>query len=139
MKRSKIAAWIAAAFFVVWLIIFWAIADHPVPAGFPLIIIPDLICAVVVYLRVDTYVAWSRTRKKLRRLLALRDGLAAGLVVAVIVSLMPGRGDSGIPLRLFDYIMMFVMMSFLGTANAAAVYILSALLSRKRPAPDSAA
>ena len=102
MKRSKIATWIAIAFFVLCLTFLWAIADHPVPAGFPIVIIPDLICAVIVYLRVDTYIAWSRERRKGRRLLALRDGLAAGIVTAIIILLIPQNRDPEIPLQLFD-------------------------------------
>jgi hypothetical protein len=137
MKRSKIAAWIAAAFFFLWLIIFYAIADHPLPRGFPLVVIPDLVCAVVVYLRVDAYIAWSRARRKLRWLLALRDGFAASLVTALIIALVPGRGDPAIPLQLIDYTMLFVMLSILGAANAIGVYILSALLSRRTSAASN--
>ena len=52
-KLASVA--IALAFFVGWLTILYAGADHPSPPGFIVVILMDLVAAFVVYRRVLVY------------------------------------------------------------------------------------
>jgi len=132
MRRSRTAVWIAAAFFLGWLLILWAGADHPPPPGFIVVVLVDLACAVVVYLRVDAYIAWARVRRRRRLLLALRDGAAAGLVVALIVVLLPGGVEPSVQPGPIDAAIWFAILGTGGAANAVCVYALSAWATRRR-------
>ena len=52
---------IAAGFFVVWVGILYAGADHPPPLGFIRLVLLCLLAAGIVYLRVPTYLVLCPT------------------------------------------------------------------------------
>ena len=126
-KRSIINA---AVFFVLWSLFAYAIADHPVPSGFPWVFLGTAVGAAVVHWRVPTYIAWQRTRRRGRRWRAILDGLIAG-VVMLAISLLMGRGKSEVPMRTFDYVVLFVLMIGFGLFNAVVVYGVNALIERR--------
>ena len=131
MNKRKIAFVVASGFFFIWFGILYAGADHPPPPGFIWIIILDLVCSLVVYFRVSTYIDWSTTRKKYRLFHALLDGLSAGIVVAIISILIPSEREPHVPLVLIDYLLWFAALGAVGAANAMLVYGISAYLSKK--------
>lgn len=55
MTPKKIAILIATLFFLFWVVVLYAGADHPPPHGFLWIILADFVCAGVVFLRVPAY------------------------------------------------------------------------------------
>ena len=96
-KRNKLALIIAAGFFLFWLTVLYAGADHPPPPGFILVVLYGLACSVVVFLRTRTYIDWISAQKKKRLLRVFADGLAAGLVMALIAILASGSGEPSNP------------------------------------------
>ena len=131
MNKRKIAIVIASGFFFIWLGILYAGADHPPPPGFIWTIILDLVCSLVVYFRVSTYIDWSNTRKKYRLFYPLFDGLSAGIVIALITMLIPSEREPHVRLVLIDYLIWFAALGAVGAANAMLVYGISATLSKK--------
>ena len=87
-----------------------------------MIVILDLACAALVYARVPTYINWYLDRKKDRLPLVLLEGLVAGLGVALIVLLYPGRGEPSVTPRAVDTIIWFAVLGIVGMASAVAVY-----------------
>ena len=121
MNPRNTARLIAAAFFLFWLSVFYAVADHPLPSGFIQIVLLVLVCAAIVYARLGAYIKWSHTRRKHRRLLALRDGLAAGLVIALLMLLLPGRSQPGVQPRPIDGVIWAAVLGTVGAVNALGV------------------
>jgi hypothetical protein len=74
----------AVIFFLVWLVILYAGADHPPPPGFIFVVLLDLVAAGLVYWRVPFYMAWIASRRRNALLFVVLDGLVAGLACAAI-------------------------------------------------------
>ena len=54
----------AVLFFLFWLIVLYAGADHPPSPGFVAGVLLDLIAAGLVYWRVPIYLAWIASRRR---------------------------------------------------------------------------
>ncbi|MCP4213252.1 MAG: hypothetical protein GY765_01290, partial [bacterium] len=97
MTTKKIGVYLAFGFFIVWLGILLAGADHPPPMGFLWIILLDFVAAWLVYVHVPTYVNWLATNKKNRLLRVLLDGVSVGFVFAAFVIILnPKGGEPGV-------------------------------------------
>ena len=132
MTKKNFSLAIAIGFFVIWLAILYAGADHPPPPGFILIIFFDLVCSVLVYFRVNTYVNWIKAHKKKRFRQALLDGLSVGLVIAFITMLFPKQPEPGFPSPgLLENIIWFLVMGTMGAVNAIIVYGVTVFFSRR--------
>jgi hypothetical protein len=130
LNQKKIALSIAAVFFFGWLGILLAGSDRPPPPPFLLIVLIDLLAAVVVYWRVPTYMAWSRTGRSYRLLQALGEGFVAGLLIALVVLLTPWSGEPSVRPGLTDHLIWFAVLGSVGAGNAVAIYGASAYLSK---------
>jgi hypothetical protein len=62
---------------------------------------------------------------------ALREGLSAGIVIAVISILIPNEREPYVRLVLSDYLIWFTALGAIGAANSTLVYGISATLSKK--------
>lgn len=123
---------IAGCFFVFWLAILYAGADHPPPPGFIVLIILDLGCSFLVYYRVSTYLEWSRIKYNKRLPRVVLDGLVAGLAVALMSVIVPGGGEpSAPPLEFIDKMIWFAVLGSIGSFNSLSIYLLVAFLSKK--------
>lgn len=131
LTEKRFALVIASGFFCVWLAILYAGADHPPPPGFVLLIVLDLAAAGGVYVRIPTYVRWSRTRRSHRLLLAVMDGLAAGLLIALVTQLTPIGGEPSVEPGLMAYVIWYAVLGAVGAANAVFIYALSVLFSKR--------
>lgn len=121
----------AIGFFVFWLGVLYAGADHPPPTGFLWAILLDLLATALVYIRVPTYLNWARSRTPLRVLRALRDGAAVGLIFATVALSLPGTGEPGIHPTFVDRILWFLILAAVGSGNAGVTYGLCAMLARR--------
>lgn len=126
----KAAGATAAGFFLIWLGILYAGADHPPPPGFLLLVVLDLIAAIAVFLRVPVYGSWSRARRRHRIVRVLCEGLVCGLLVAAAVALAPFGGEPSRAGPGAAYLIWFAIAGAAGAANAIAVYGCSALFAR---------
>lgn len=72
----------AVIFFLFWLVVLYAGADHPPPPGFVAVVLLDLAAAALVYWRVPVYWTWLATHGSRALPLVVRDGLVAGLLFA---------------------------------------------------------
>jgi len=93
MHTSRLPLAIATAFALFWLVVLYLGADHPPPIGFLWLVATVMICAVVVYWRFPTYMAWSRQGKLVSAGRAALEGTVAGLAVVLIFLI--GHGFSG--------------------------------------------
>lgn len=131
MEHKTIARIIAIPFFIFWLIVLWMGADKPVPPGFIIVALIDLAAAFVVYWRIPTYLAWHVEEKKLRLLRVLADGLAAGVVIAIFMMLLPGTGDPSAPDPTFvDNLIWMMILGFMGMFNATVIYGIVTVIER---------
>jgi hypothetical protein len=87
--------------------------------------------AWLVYLCLPTYVAWSIARKKNRLLRVVLDGLAAGLVLALILQLIPGVGEPSVTPALANRLSWFALVGGAGAANPLLLYGGSSYLNTK--------
>lgn len=131
MTRNIITRMVAVGFFVVWLGILFAGADHPPPLGFWLVVLLDLVAAWLVYLRLPTYVAWSIARKKNRLFRVLLDGLTTGLALALILQLIPGGGEPSVTPTLGSRLIWFAVVGGVGATNTLLLYGGSSYLNAK--------
>lgn len=123
---------IAVFFFVFWLAILYAGADHPPPPGFIVLIVIDLGCSFIVYYRISTYIQWSRTKYNKRLIRAVLDGLVAGLSVALITVIVPGGGEpSAPPPEFIDKMIWFAVLGTVGSLNSLSIYLIAAFYSKK--------
>ena len=131
MAHKTIAKIIAIPFFIFWLIVLWMGADHPVPPGFIIVALIDLAAAFVVYWRIPTYLQWHIDEKPLRLLRVLADGLAAGVVIAIFMMLLPGTGDPSAPdPTLIDHLIWVMVLGFMGMFNSTLVYGIVTVIER---------
>jgi hypothetical protein len=130
--QDRIRRFFAVGFFLFWLAVLYAGADHPPPPGFLLLVLIDLGCAVVVYYRTGTYQEWIKGRKKNRFWRVLGDGLLTGLVIAALVMIFPGGGEPSAPTPgLLDRLIWFAIVGLMGMVNSLGVYGLLVLLTKK--------
>ena len=87
--------------------------------------------AWLVYLRLPTHVAWSIARKKNRLLRVVLDGLATGLVLALILQLIPGGGEPSVTPALANRLIWFAVVGEAGAANPLLLYGGSSYLNTK--------
>ncbi|MBI1285552.1 MAG: hypothetical protein GC183_14665 [Thiobacillus sp.] len=86
---------VAVACFAAWISILYAGADRPPPRGFAWLVVVALPCAAGVYLRAPVYASWSIAHRPGRLLRVILEGLAAGMVVGLIVLVSPFGGEPG--------------------------------------------
>jgi membrane protease YdiL (CAAX protease family) len=131
--NSKRPTLIAIAFFVIWLAILYAGADHPPPWGFLWLLPLVGAGAVAVYLRIPAYAAWSRSRQPFRLFRVGLEGVAAGSTVGVITLLLPFKGEPSIPSpQITDILIWMVVLMTLGIANAIVLYVLASVFVKTK-------
>ena len=119
-------------FFIFWLAVLYAGADHPPPPGFVAIVFLVGVCALLVYYRVPTYIGWYRQRKPHRLLYVLLDGLVAGAAAGLLVMLLPGGGEPTAVPTVGDRILWFAILGLVGMANSVAVHAANVFAVRWR-------
>jgi hypothetical protein len=128
MTAVQSRAIISAAFAVFWLGVLYAGADHPPPVGFLGLIPLVFLCAAVVYWRLPAYATWSRQRTPQRFSRVALDGLAAGLVIALVASLGIWRHSSVVSWA--SLLVWLCVLGGIGLLNALAVYALAVAVGR---------
>ena len=132
MSAGKLPQIIAAGFFVFWLIVLYGGADHPPPPGFVVVLVIDLCCSLVVYFRVSTYMEWLKTQKEKRVIRVFVDGLAAGVVIAILTMIIPGVREPGVPVpAILERLIWIMVLAIAGAANALIVYGITAFLMKR--------
>jgi hypothetical protein len=121
MTSGSIANRVAGAFFCVWLAIAFAGSDYPPPPGFPLLAGMLLACALLVRLRVPTYLRWQREQARGRIARVIRDG-AAGGAAAYVLLLVFGSGEPGVQHGLLTRLIGAGVTVALGIGNALVAY-----------------
>ena len=81
---TKLRSLNAVIFFLFWLVVVYAGADHPPPPGFVAVVLLDLAAALVCW-RVPVCWTWSATRGCRALSRVVRDGLITGLLFAAVV------------------------------------------------------
>ena len=126
----------AVFFFVFWITILWAGADHPPPVGFWTLIPLVLLASALVFWRVPAYLQWMETRQAGRLFRVAGEGIAAGMAfaaLAILDSLLVGTGESG-ALKLLSsassIALWLVVLPAVGAGNALAIYLVNALVRR---------
>ncbi len=127
---------IAAGFFIVWVGILYAGADHPPPVGFIWLVLLCLLASGIVYLRVPTYANWSATGRRFRLLRVFVDGIVAGILFALIPLLFNGGGEPGIQPTWVDRMIWFAVLAGVGAANAMLIYFFSFVSNRLAQKPQ---
>lgn len=130
MNHRTIGLVFAGGFFVFWMIVLYAGADHPPPLGFLWVVLLDAVAALLVGRRVPTYLAWSLERKPWRWMLAVRDGAVTGLVFGAIPMLLPGTGQPGVHPTSLDRLVWFIVLMSIGSANTLVLYAMSVGVQR---------
>ena len=132
MTSRRWAALVAVSFFVFWLVVLLAGADFPPPPGFVVMVVIVLLCAVMVYRRVPTYVRRQQARLPYRRIMAVGDGLLAGLIVAVAAMLLPFDGEPGIPPPgPREWVIWCAVLAIVGMINAVAIDLATAWMTAR--------
>jgi len=131
VTSKRLAIVLSGAFFVSWLAILYAGADHPPPVGFLWVVLLDLVCAGFVYLRVPTYVAWSAARSSGRWLRAFFDGLVAGLVIALVTMVLNPNGEPSVQPTWIDRTIWLGVLATVGAANSMFLRFCSSLVNRR--------
>ena len=120
----------ASLFFLVWLLILYAGADHPPPAGFGLLVLIDLLAALLVFWRVPRYLRWI-AEKRHRLFRVTLDGLVAGLAFALVamgLSTLLGGAPAVQPTGVAGAIW-FSVLGFVGVVNAVTIYMVNWVVS----------
>lgn len=130
--RNKGMLAIAVGFFVFWLAVLYAGADHPPPPGFVLLVLLVAVAAVLVYVRTPTYVAWAATRRAGRLWRVLGEGCAVGALFGVAPLLLPGGGEPSVTPGWEAYLVWFLVLGGVGAVNAVLVYACGVLLASIR-------
>lgn len=127
--NSKYPEVIAISFFVIWLAILYAGADHPPPMGFLWLAPLVAAGAFLVYWRVPVYAAWSHSHRLGRILRVWLEGLVAGVAVGFIGLLVPGSGDPTIlTMQAVDRLIWLAVLGVLGIVNALLLYAIASVL-----------
>ena len=133
---NRIALINAALFFVFWLVVLWAGADHPPPPRFVALIPLILLAAGLVYWRVPAYLGWMAAGEHGRLLRVAGEGAAAGLLFAalgILLSLLLGSGATGVEKALSSaaaIALWFAVLAAVGAGNALTIYFVNALVRR---------
>ena len=133
MTQQRISAIITILFFFVWLAILYAGADHPPPKGFALVVLLDLVAALVVFWRVPHYLDWMQTGTSYRLLSVVRDGLVAGVALALLAVLAKPvlrSGEPAVTPTIGAMVIWFAVLAGVGVANALMIYYTSALMAK---------
>ena len=130
-SNKKTALINALAFFLIYSLFLYAIADHPPPRGFIWVIVAGVVLAGLIYYRVPTYVEWSLQRKKNRRLRVMLDGLCVGIVIAVI-SILFSQGEPGVTPTVLSIMSFIIFFGLAGSFTSSVIYIINALIVRKK-------
>jgi hypothetical protein len=133
---NRIRTIIASAFFLLWLSVLYAGADHPPPPGFVLIVALVVVCSAIVWLRVRRYYQWTVQCSRLRWLRAALDGIAAGAVIGLLVMLTTGGGTSVQP-RLVDRVKWVAVSAIVGMLNSVLAFGVAAWLTRRSGREES--
>lgn len=135
MSPKTIARVIAAPFFVFWLAILYAGADHPPPPRFFVLVVFDLLATLAIRIRVPVYLGWRGARRRRLFLRVLLEGLAAGFALAALTALLPGTGEPSVASPgAADRVIWFAVIGVVGALNSALVYGGAILLGRWRRA-----
>ena len=125
----KLAALLnAVVFFLCWLVVLYAGADHPPPPGFVTVVLLDLAAAALVYWRVPVYWTWTTARGSRALPLVVRDGLIAGLLFAAMAltgSWLLGSGESTLSRSAPAAAVWFAVVGNVGVVNAAGIYLVN--------------
>ena len=130
MNHRITSLFFAGSFFLFWLIVLYAGADHPPPRGFLWAVFLDAVAAGLILRRMPTYIAWSSKRKPRRHLLALWDGAGTGLLFAGFCCFIPNTGQPGVHRGPLDYAIWFAVLMAVGMVNGLGLYALGALARR---------
>jgi hypothetical protein len=133
MTYQRIPTIIAVLFFFIWLAILYAGADHPPPRRFSLVVLLDLVAALVVFWRVPDYLDWVQSGSGSRLPWVVRDGLVAGIAVALLTAFarrVLDVGEPGVIPTVKDEAIWFTVLAGVGIANALAIYLASALMAK---------
>lgn len=87
-----------------------------------------MICAIVVYWRFPTYMAWSKQGKLVSAGCAALEGTVAGFAVGLIFLI--GQGFSS-DQRVIDAAIWLAVLGLVGMLNALTVFVLAAVRTRK--------
>ncbi len=115
----------AVLFFVIWMVILWAGADHPPPVGFWALVPLVLLAAALVYWRVPTYLAWMDAKPDGRLWRVAAEGAVAGALfatLAIVGSVLLGGGEPGVERTAPAIVLWFVVLAAVGVANALIIY-----------------
>ncbi len=124
---SRQRAVLAIGFFVFWLAVLAAGADHPPPPGFVLVVLADGVLAAGGYLRLPH---WQRRGGGWQ---ALAEGGMAGVVVAVVFALLPHAPEPGLPPpALLDDLIGVSALAFVGALSAGALWGVARLWTSRR-------
>jgi hypothetical protein len=123
--RSRLL--IVIVFFVLWIAVLYAGADHPPPRGFFTLLMPLVAaCALFFYWRIPAYADWSRSGRIAR---VAVDGIIAGAVVAGIVMLL-STGEPTITPGTIDRLIFVAVLAGVGMLNVLLVYAVVKILDR---------
>jgi hypothetical protein len=125
----RFATGLALVFFVGWLVILLAGADFPPPAGFVWIVLLDAVAGGCVRYRIPHYLHWQSTGRPGRMLRALGDGIAIGLVFALLIVLLPYGEPSVVP-TVIDVVIWFMVLATVGAMSTVLVYACTAVFRR---------
>ncbi len=128
-NRRKTAAVFAIFFFLFWTLVLLAGADKPPPLGFLWIVLAVVVCAVVVYWRIPTYIDWQCTKRSGRFWRVILDGFVAGLLVALPFAL-AGGGEPSVTPQASDYVIWFIVVGLMGVINSVGLYSASTFVYR---------
>jgi len=123
--NSRRALWIATGFGTLWLLLALAAADFPPPRGFIWVVAADVVLSLVVYWRARVYAGWARQRRAHRVARSALEGLAAGLVVALLFGL-AGGGEPSVTTSGRDLAVWCAVVGALGALDGLIVYGLAA-------------
>ena len=116
----------AVIFFLFWLAVLYAGADHPPPPGFVAVVLLDLAAAALVYWRVPVYWTWLAMHGSRALPLVVRDGLVAGLLfaaVAMVGSWLLGGGEPTVNRSAPAVAIWFAVAGSVAVATAVGIYL----------------
>ena len=116
----------AVIFFLFWLVVLYAGADHPPPPGFVGVVLLDRAAAGLVYSRVPVYLAWIASRRGNALLYVMQDGLIAGLAFAALPAASRwwlGSGEPTVAPPVAGSLIWFAVVSGVGALNAVIIYL----------------